>query len=79
MAVTLGFGFGAFIRKAWPMTFVAVHCPHCQSDQIVKRGKTARGTQRYLVAGATFGRATTILVERQRIKTSMRVSWPSHS
>src|SRR5215813_5338999 len=36
------------LRKEWPMTFIAVHCPHCQSDQIVKRGKTARGTQRYL-------------------------------
>ena len=30
------------------MTFIAVRCPHCQSDQMVKRGKTARGTQRYL-------------------------------
>jgi transposase-like protein len=30
------------------MTFIAVRCPHCQRDQIVKRGKTARGTQRYL-------------------------------
>jgi transposase-like protein len=30
------------------MTFIAVHCPYCQSDQIVKRGKTPRGTQRYL-------------------------------
>jgi insertion element IS1 protein InsB len=30
------------------MTFIAVRCPHCQSDQIVKHGKTARGTQRYL-------------------------------
>jgi insertion element IS1 protein InsB len=30
------------------MTFIAVRCPHCQSDQIVKRGKMARGTQRYL-------------------------------
>jgi insertion element IS1 protein InsB len=29
------------------MTFLAVRCPHCQSDQIMKRGKTARGTQRY--------------------------------
>jgi InsA N-terminal domain len=29
------------------MTFIAVRCPHCQSDQIIKRGKTARGTQRY--------------------------------
>jgi transposase-like protein len=32
----------------WPMTFIAVRCPHCQSEQIVKRGKTRRGTQRYL-------------------------------
>ena len=30
------------------MTFIAVRCLHCQSDQIVKRGKTARGTQRAL-------------------------------
>src|SRR5437879_4891281 len=30
------------------MTFIAVRCPHCHSDQIVKRGKTGCGTQRYL-------------------------------
>ena len=30
------------------MTSISVHCPHCQSDQIVKRGKTSCGTQRYL-------------------------------
>ena len=30
------------------MTFIAVRCPHCHSEQIVKRGKTRRGTQRYL-------------------------------
>ena len=30
------------------MIFIAVRCPYCQSDQIVKRGKTRRGTQRYL-------------------------------
>jgi insertion element IS1 protein InsB len=30
------------------MTFVTVHCPHCDSEQIVKRGKTRSGTQRYL-------------------------------
>jgi len=30
------------------MAFIAVQCPHCHSEQIVKRGKTARGTQRYL-------------------------------
>jgi transposase-like protein len=36
------------------MTFIAVQCPHCQSDQIVKRGKTARGTQRYLCPKGSF-------------------------
>src|SRR5262249_2817206 len=30
------------------MTCIAVHCLHCQSEHIVKRGKTARGTQRSL-------------------------------
>ena len=30
------------------MTFIAVRCPYCHSDQIVKRGKRRRGTQRYL-------------------------------
>jgi len=30
------------------MTFIAVQCPHCHSEQIVKRGKTGCGTQRSL-------------------------------
>jgi transposase-like protein len=30
------------------MTFIAVRCLHCHSEQVVKRGKTRRGTQRYL-------------------------------
>src|SRR5688572_30640845 len=30
------------------MTFITVRCLHCHSEQIVKRGKTRRGTQRYL-------------------------------
>ena len=34
------------------MTFIAVRCPHCHSEQIIKRGKTARGTQRYLCQNA---------------------------
>jgi len=33
----------------------------------------------YLVAGAKFGRATATLVERQRVRTSMIVSWISDS
>ncbi len=35
------------------MTFIAVRCPHCQSEQIVKRGKTGCGTQRYLCQNTT--------------------------
>ena len=30
------------------MTFISVRCPYCHSDQVAKRGKTRRGTQRYL-------------------------------
>jgi transposase-like protein len=30
------------------MTFIAVQCSHCHSEQMVKRGKTRCGTQRYL-------------------------------
>jgi hypothetical protein len=48
MAVILGLVFVASMRKEWPMTFITVRCPYYQSDQIVKRGKTAKGTQRYL-------------------------------
>jgi hypothetical protein len=36
-------------------TCIAVRCPHCHSDQIVQRGKTARGTRPYL--GQNTGRA----------------------
>jgi len=38
------------------MTFIAVRCPHCDSEQIVKRGKTCRGTQRYLCQNNGFCR-----------------------
>src|ERR1700704_5494816 len=36
------------------MTFIAVRCPPCQSEQIVKRGKTGCGTQRYLCPVNSF-------------------------
>ena len=58
MAGTLGLVFVASIRKEWPMTFIAVRCPHCQSDQIVKRGKTRRGTQRYLCQNTLCARGS---------------------
>ncbi len=29
------------------MILIPVHCPHCESDQVVKRGMTSNGKQRY--------------------------------
>src|SRR3989449_11072559 len=45
---TLSLVLTASRSKKWLMTFIAVRCPPCQSEQIVKRGKTGCGTQRYL-------------------------------
>src|SRR6266568_790604 len=59
--VTLGLIFVASSRKEWPMTFIAVRCPYCQSDQIVKRGKTARGTQRYLCQNTLCAKGSFLL------------------
>ena len=30
------------------MVFLPVHCPYCQSDRVVKRGKSESGQPRYL-------------------------------
>jgi transposase-like protein len=43
------------------MTFIAVQCPHCDSERIVKRGKTHRGTQRYLCQNTTCARGSFLL------------------
>src|SRR6266516_5879847 len=48
-------------NKEWLMTFIAVRCPHCQSEQIVKRGKTARGTQRSLCQNTLCAQASFLL------------------
>ena len=43
------------------MVFIAVQCPHCRSDQIVKRGKTDCGTQRYLCQNAACATGSFLL------------------
>ena len=48
------------------MTFIAVHCPHCHSEQIVKRGKTRRGTQRYLCQNTACTMGSFLLDYRNR-------------
>jgi transposase-like protein len=52
--------------KGEPMTFIAVRCPHCQSEQIVKRGKTRRGTQRYLCHNTACTTGSFLLDYRNR-------------
>jgi IS1 family transposase/transposase-like protein len=47
-------------------TFIVVRCPHCQSDQIVKRGKTARGTQRYFCQNQACAADSFLLDYRNR-------------
>jgi len=49
MDVTLDLVLTVSNSKECPRTFSAVRCPHCHSEQIVKRGKTRRGTQRYFI------------------------------
>jgi len=47
-------------------TCITVRCPHCHSDQIVKRGNTARGTQRYLCQNQACVRGSFLLDDRNR-------------
>src|SRR3989442_10877416 len=48
------------------MTFIAVQCPHCHSEQIVKRGKTGCGTQRYLCQNTACAAGSFLLDYRNR-------------
>src|SRR5215471_5556291 len=52
--------------KEWLMTFITVRCPHCDSEQIVKRGKTRCGTQRYLCQNTACARGSFLLDYRNR-------------
>src|SRR5438093_7766875 len=48
------------------MTFIAVQCPHCHSEQVVKRGKTDSGTQRYLCQNTACVTGSFLLDYRNR-------------
>ena len=48
------------------MTFITVRCLHCHSEQIVKRGKTRRGTQRYLCQNTACTTGSFLLDYRNR-------------
>jgi len=48
------------------MTFIAVQCPHCHSEQIVKRRKTGCGTQRYLCQNTGCAKGSFLLDYRNQ-------------
>ena len=48
------------------MASVPVYCLHCDSDQVVKRGKTDMGKQRYLCQNDACSQRTFILDYRYR-------------
>ena len=66
------------------MAVIAVRCPSCDRDKIVKRGKTANGKQRYLCQDEACAQRTFILaytnrgylpsVKRQIIKLALNGS-----
>jgi len=56
----------ASISKEWLRTFSAVQCPHCHSEQSVKRGKTGCGTQRYLCQNTACAKGRFLLDYRNR-------------
>jgi transposase-like protein len=66
MDVTLGLVFTASRRKGWPMTCIAVRCLHCHSEPVGKRGKTHRGTQRYLCQNTACNKDSFLLDCRNR-------------
>jgi len=64
--VTLGLDLTALNNKEWAMTCISVRCPYCHSAQVVKRGKTRRGTQRYLCQNAACTPRSFLLDYRYR-------------
>ncbi len=50
------------------MVLIPVHCPHCQSDQVVKRGKTRNGKQRYLCQNEACDHRTFLLAYDHRAR-----------
>jgi hypothetical protein len=47
--------------KELAVVLIPVLCPHCASDQVVKRGKTENGKQRYLCQNKACATKTFIL------------------
>ena len=43
------------------MTCVTVRCLYCDSEQVVKRGKTSRGKQRYLCQSTSCAKGSFLL------------------
>jgi insertion element IS1 protein InsB len=51
----------AILLKELVVVLIPVICPHCESDQVVKRGKTGEGKQRYRCQNESCATKTFIL------------------
>ena len=60
------------------MALISVQCPHCHSEQIVKRGKTGCGIQRDLCQNATCATGRFLLDYRPRPRAAARGEAPNH-
>jgi IS1 family transposase len=61
IAVIRGLLLIGLSSKEDSMTLISVRCPHCHSDQSIKRGKTGCGTQRYLCQHTTCATGSVLL------------------
>src|SRR5262245_59302631 len=56
--------------RSKPMVYVPVHCPHCQSTEVIKAGKQANGTQRYRCQNEQCPRRILLLQYQDRGRVS---------
>jgi transposase-like protein len=48
------------------VALIAIRCPHCDGEQVIKRGKTAEGKQRYRCQNAACAQRSFLLEYRYR-------------
>lgn len=66
MDVTLGLVLAPSTSTEWPLTCLAVRCPHCPSALIVTRGKTRSGAQRYVYQNPMYTRGNCLRNDHNR-------------
>ena len=52
--------------QEWPRPYIAIRCPSCQRDHLVKHGTTRRGPQRSLCQNTACARGSFLRNDRNR-------------